>query len=941
MGTIRRFGPGLIGTQITPRPELGRGSEAAFGTFSDMFAKANEFIRPAVIQEQTLKGEEQAIEAINNNTFEVAQPYTVRSQAFNAAADRIITTETMVELDSRVRGALQRADGNMATLQGEMAKVRDEIAGKLPDLPGLATDFEEAFLRVNDSAERNTADLARRRAIARDKAAAAAALDAANAQVETLALTGATGDEIAAHLATTQDQVAQFGPREEFTLNGVTYPADPKRAALFTLNDINGSMQDMVDRGTRLTMEANFQLSDSPGAMLQEFREITFAGDSPLSAGDSLEAITKWSGRIYTAESRRVTAANKEMARLAEETNETINTYVTLTEAGVPVAIPQDERAAIMANLAPFPDQQREAEIAFAVADAAVETFGMNGAQLTEYTESIRADIATAAEGGVFDLAGAEVLNSLQDNLKKLSDAVTTESIGLPLIDQLVRDGADLASVDYDELREQSGGNQDVLNAINETEAFHRDVEALQNLTGAEREQVLNDLRAKLQEVAAMGEGMGSAALKTQEVLASLDDWSADKQELAQTDSMAFAASIGVEMPEFTEEMNMGQIGTTIAGRVRAISGASQSEGVDLVTPLRPNEIAALTESFTGAPKSQQLAFIGEISDLGQDQAAAIFEQVGQSNPVLFSAGVVYAGGNYLAANTILNGQESRGVSGGSTLDVATARSSAIGDLVQTGWLTPKAMENLETTALAYARGLSEASGGTDLTQKDLQEGFLIATGRQPDGTGGFFDTRYGATILPPTWDDGRLEREIKGIDDAELTELSKSVTLIDARGTTYDADRFKDEIERLRPTDDPMVFIPLDRESNFFTTGEGEIFSINLGDFEAKQVSAELQPKNTGLVTEHGRPIFENASGDRFSEISITIQNSSGKWLNVPTVGAGGVVLDGGIVEQFYFNRPNPVDPITGKSIQQFSNQSDALSAARARSDNMQQLNK
>lgn len=832
MGTIRRFGPQLIGTQITPRPELGRGSEAAFGVFSDAFAKANEFIRPVVIQEQTLKGEEQAIEAINNNTFEVAQPYTVRSQAFNAAADRIITTETMVELDSRVRGALQRADGDMGKLRAEMEKVRGDISGKLPDLPGLATDFEEAFLRVNASAERNTTDLARRRSIARDKAAAASALAAANAQIETLALTGATGDEIAAHLATTQDQVAQFGPREEFTLNGVTYPADPKRAAMFTMEDIAGSMQKMVERGLRLTMEANFQLSDSPGQMLQEFREITFAGESPLSASQSLEVITKWSGRAYTFESRRITSANKEMSRLAEETNETINTYVTLTEAGVPVAIPQEERAAIMANLAPFPDMQREAEISFAVADAAVETFGMNGTQLTEYTETILSDITKAVEAGVFDLEGAAVLNSLQDRLKKLSDAVTAESVGLPLIDQLVRDGADLASVDYDELRDQSGGNQDVINEINETEAFHRDVEALQNLTGAQREEVLNELRTRLQDMAAMGEGMGSAALMTQEVLSRLEGWSEDKQGLAQTDSMAFAASIGVEMPEFTEEMSMGEIGTTIAGRVRAIAGASQAEGVDLVTPLRPSEIAALTESFNDAPRSQQLAFIGNISELGQDQAAAIFEQVGQSNPVLFSAGVVYAGGNSLAANTILNGQESRGVTGGSSLDVATARAGSIGELIQTGWLSPKSMNNLEVTALAYARGLSEAGGGVDISNRDLEEGFLIATGRQPDGTGGFFDTKYGATILPPAWDDDRLEREIKGIDNEELTKLSKSVTLIDARGNLYDAKRFKDEIERLRPTDDPMVFIPLDRESNFFTTGEGEIFTINLGDF-------------------------------------------------------------------------------------------------------------
>lgn len=832
MGTIRRFGPGMIGTQITPRPELGRGAEASFAAFSDMFAKANEFVRPAVIQERTLLGEEQAIEAINNNSFEVAQPYTVRSQAFNAAADRIITTQTMVELDNQVRAALQAADGDIGKLQANMAKVRDGIAGGLPDLPGLATDFEEAFLRVNASAERNTIDLARRRAVARDKAAAAAALEAANAQLETLALTSATGDEIAAHLAASQERVIQFGPREEFELNGVTYPADPKRAGLFTLEDIDGAMQDMVESGIRLTMEANYQLSDSPGQMLEEFRTMTFEGNSPLGAGESLDVLTKWGARAYTFESRRITAANQEMARLAEDTIETINSYVTITEAGVPLAIPQSERDAIMQNLAPFPEMQRDAEIAFAVADASVDTFDMTGAQLGAYVASVRADILTAAEGGALDLEGAAVIGSLQDRLKKLTDAVTAESIGLPLIEQLARDGATADEVDYDGLREQAGGNADVIAEIAVVEALHRDIESMQDLTASQREEVLSNLRVKLQDIAAKGEGMGAAALMTQEVMTGLEDWSSDKQALAGSDSMAFAKSMGIVMPEFREEMNMGEIATVIVERVGAVAGASRAEGVDLVTPLRPEEIAAITEAFDETSKSQRLSFIANISALGQDQASHIFAQVGQSNPVLYSAGTVYAGGNYMAANIILGGKESRGVSGGSSLDVSTARGGAIGPLIQTGWISDESMKNLETAALAYARGMSEAGGGVDITDKDLRAGFLIATGRQSDGTGGYFDTKYGATILPPGWDDDRFIDITRSMTDAGFAKMAGLETVVDASGREFDRRDFWRNVEGWRPTDDPMVFIPLDSEGNFFVAGDAP-FLFDLGNFE------------------------------------------------------------------------------------------------------------
>jgi len=65
MPSIRRYGPALVTPQVSPRAELGRGREQTFAAFQDILGSANDFIRPAVEQVQTARGEQEALAAVD------------------------------------------------------------------------------------------------------------------------------------------------------------------------------------------------------------------------------------------------------------------------------------------------------------------------------------------------------------------------------------------------------------------------------------------------------------------------------------------------------------------------------------------------------------------------------------------------------------------------------------------------------------------------------------------------------------------------------------------------------------------------------------------------------------------------------------------------------------------------------------------------------------
>lgn len=833
-------GLGLIGNEIMDielQDRLGAWILAAQGTGAwEGYKGPRDSYTPATGGVAGIGGgtNEYDLRAVNGKTFEPRLPFTVRDAAFNATADRVIGARAAEAMETGLMLAQQKANGDLGVLRTEMEKVRNEVMSTLPkELPGLATDLEATFTRGMGAAERQTLELKQRQKIAQTNEAMTAQAGNVKAEVERLALTGAGSAAISAALAAGQDSLAAYGPREGFVLNGKTYAPDPTRAGIMTPGEIATGIGALSSDASRIMIEAEFMKSAAPGQFVEEFRKQVFAGESPLGVGESLALLSELQGKANSAESARRTAANAERERLTKEYKDRINPYVEMTENGVPVAIPPQERQRILAALAPYPDLQREAETEFAVADAAVATHGMRGGEIVAYADTVKADLAAAAESGQIDLNAVAVLESLQDRIKKAQDAVTAEMIGLPMVEQLALDGATADEINWDALREQAAGNQEVLDQIAATEAFYRDVESLEGMTADERDAVLAEARSRQAELAAQGSGYGSAALQTQKVLDKLTAWSEKRADLAANDSMAFARSAGVAMPSMEGAQSMADVGGVLAERVALLAPLTASEGVLYPVPLEPAEIAALSEVYKTSTRADQTAFLAGISSLGQEQAEAIFGKIGQSEPLLFAAGTVFAGGNTQAAGVILRGSVDTKLPGGSADEISAARETVMGDMLKQDMIDGGSIAAIDAAAAAYARGVALSEGGRAMTQDDFQRGYEVAMGAQEDGTGGVQFTRYGTTVLPAGWDSYKLDVIFGGMNDDQL-KLFAGGTVQDSSGNIFTADQLRNTMEQLRvDPENPNVLIPLDESGGVFLvdqSGTKQILTFDLG---------------------------------------------------------------------------------------------------------------
>lgn len=96
-------------------------------------------------------------------------------------------------------------------------------------------------------------------------------------------------------------------------------------------------------------------------------------------------------------------------------------------------------------------------------------------------------------------------------------------------------------------------------------------------------------------------------------------------------------------------------------------------------------------------------------------------------------------------------------------------------------------------------------------------------------------------------------------------------------------------------------------------------------------------QLTDTGDVTQEGRPVFKNQSGDFVTERSITITDpriNQGQPTNIPTVMGGRFLSEEEAISSIV--NAGGKDPITGRQLQGFQSIDEAVSAAKARSSNL-----
>lgn len=897
MATIRRYGPSMVVPGVSPRPELGNGGARMAGVFRQAFDDVNAFIRPAVEQVQTARGErdaladlgaerpegglvgtraslregtgavegqaapeDQELEEHNRRSFEMRLPFTVRDQAYNATAERVITARTD-SLFTEMMSQAQRQATSMEDLNARMAQVREEVMGQIPTtLNGLRTSVQLAWEGGVEQARRQRIAAAAAAAAARTRAARSETLAAAQAETERLIATGAGAEAISEHLAATTERLAQYGPRGAFTIGGVEFPADPTRAGIMTPEAIADTMEGAQREAQELMVEADFLRTDAPGAYVQEFEQQIFSGNSPFPLGESLDMLRTMRGQAYTRESRREAAAQEALGQLDRMVDEGVQTFMDLTEAGVPATMPEDDRAAMLEALTPYPARQREAREQFAVMDAAAETFGMNGPQLRGYVEEMRGRVMERAEAGEIDVEGVAVIHSLQDRLDELTDSITAESIGLPAIESQTTRGRLVDDVDYDGLREQAAGNADLVNRIAEVEAIHRGAEEMMaaGLTAQQREDLIEANRAARATLAGDARGMGEEAVAAMRVMDGLEQWSQSLTDMASDDPTAFAAAVGIALPGFEGVETMAQAGQVIAQRVQALDARARAEGVENVVPLTQAEISDITVLLQESTAGDRVRFVSEVFRAGDENAVAIFEAIGQQAPAIGRAGAVAAMGNMDAASIILRAADAGGVDfNHESREYTNLRDAAIAlgseltmPLADLGLIRDIHLERIDETAMAYARGAALAQGTRTVTDEMISTGYAIALGRQPDGTGGPQDLgRFGVTILPPGFTGRATERALRQMRDADLIAASGSLAY-SRDGVELSRPEFREAIAGLlpSPSEPSTTLVPVDLNGDYFLTADGLPLQINIDTLINGAVARDAAANNLEL---------------------------------------------------------------------------------------------
>lgn len=257
--------PTFQGRELTqaPRPAtVGSGRPEAFSAAAGFFRAAADTLRPAVKQRQETLGVEEALADVENETFNPKTPLGPRSQAYNAAGQRHEQIKLLGGLENDLAKLFEDHGHEAAKLEKALSDYRDGALTKLKegDRPAeTRSNFVAAFDRLAASYMGQAARAADARQQDASRAAMAALLDGGARQILTLAQNGGTLAELSAATADLQEQLVGFGPKGEFELNGVSYPADPNRAGAMTVSQIQGRLLDVGQKARGIAEGVMFQ----------------------------------------------------------------------------------------------------------------------------------------------------------------------------------------------------------------------------------------------------------------------------------------------------------------------------------------------------------------------------------------------------------------------------------------------------------------------------------------------------------------------------------------------------------------------------------------------------------------------------------------------------------------------------------------------------------
>ena len=798
-----------------------------FDTVKQSFDAGVKFLRPAVEQEQTAIGEQKAVEAFEKGEFEMRKPFSIRDRAYNASGERLVTNKAMIDLDEGFRSVMKSADGNMRKLEAGLQELKGK-AGELPQIPGLQTRWLESYERGVATSRRQTTELAERRAVAAARQAAADAAAAAAAETERLALTAGTPEELSAALTSGIDNIAQFGPRGEFEVNGVVYPADPNRQGILTPRQVQNQATALSNSANELFLRADYERSDSPAEWARNFRDQVLDGNSPLSPGKSLSLLNSFEAAARADESRRRAEEKRVEREITDGLNAGLSPYLSAQENGLIVPVPEDVRTDLRAQAAGNPVLATQLEDQLAAADVIAGMQGLGPEERVAYIQGVQ---TRAIDDGIINTGEAEIINAMAPYLVAAKKQFTRETTGVTASEQALASGSILSDEALNEMvsAANASGNTKLIESAQVIAEAQEFLKTGQELTGVQREEFLNNIGATYEELMAEGEAKGADVQRQLRALDFAQKHIATPTRLAEKEPVIFAAKQGIALQPFPtqEEATLPEVADMIVARIGTAGEAFAQYGNDLPVPLSQSELEGISDWMKGTNNASRIGFIETLNaSLTPEHSEAVLERLGVDNPELMAAGQV-SRSNPAASRAILAGIGAT-VSG----DTKTNRSVAelqIRPITSQGFLPPDEVERVGDIASMYARGIAAREGRSEATVADLERGYDIAMGADENGNGGIEDTgAYGVTVLPTGVKGGDVEDRLWRLGEDRWQELAGGA-ITDGSGRPISAERLfgtrfrSGAVTSLKPLGDGQ-FVPLDIEGGFFMTPNGPL---------------------------------------------------------------------------------------------------------------------
>lgn len=228
---------------LDPQPVVARGP-SIFETVRNGLDKVISFVRPAAVEEQTQRGTAEALDDFRDGKYKKRRPYGVRSEAYNAAAERAVGAKVRTAWSQGISEVVNGAK-DVGELEAGINGLTDSV------MDGLGDEF--ATVRqslVNQGAamfELTRGRFAKPgRVVARDKAAAKETA----AAVRNTAQQAATGEPSAeaaeALLREAAIALSEHGPQDAFSIGGLEFPASSSRSGTMSVDEIEAEVKSVA-----------------------------------------------------------------------------------------------------------------------------------------------------------------------------------------------------------------------------------------------------------------------------------------------------------------------------------------------------------------------------------------------------------------------------------------------------------------------------------------------------------------------------------------------------------------------------------------------------------------------------------------------------------------------------------------------------------------------